>query len=587
MWKMIPTANGFWKPGCEKDISTERPSGTTSIPSMPDDGEAELTWFMEDSLAKTLARPESGPDLMETAAASGGRCLDAFGKWDPDTSLLRTFQGSLLEDKPAPWLESFPVSGTIVSGIAYRLPPLVPRTSVGGGGVLPTPVKGDGERASKNYGRGNLTLLGAQEYWPTPDVPNGGRGIPKDALFSGNTIYNKDGKKVQLGLENAVRFPTPQTTDAPDGYGPPNKNANTTLWNGANSLGQMAKQGLWPTPKGSPEHYGQPRENDRGDLQAAVLWPTPQAHDTGAGDADRVGRFGTEHDGRNLNDEVQLWRTRDGYSGRGAPQDPEKRKEGGHSVNLQDQTGGQLNPVFVCWLMGLPKNWTALNPHEIMGDSPNMEDEHARPATETDPDQTLPRVPGTDGPAEIQWQTGRLGSLYETCFLQPPVYGALISERGTYPLCDRQAQHQESQGLLRELWSWRETRDASQGLELAEQRPFQLNNALQFLSHIPSPPAGRHQSSQAEAAMLCLRQAFCQTWIVQYPSDTVQGIWQSLSDEEKEWTVICACYGGWWAEWPGVPRVATGIKDRVNRLKMGGNGIVPDCPAALLRGLNR
>ncbi|KKK82608.1 hypothetical protein LCGC14_2801670, partial [marine sediment metagenome] len=77
------------------------------------------------------------------------------------------------------------------------------------------------------------------------------------------------------------------------------------------------------------------------------------------------------------------------------------------------------------------------------------------------------------------------------------------------------------------------------------------------------------------------------TWIVQYPSDTVQGIWQSLSDEEKEWTVICACYGGWWAEWPGVPRVATGIKDRVNRLKMGGNGIVPDCPAALLRGLNR
>jgi hypothetical protein len=33
--------------------------------------------------------------------------------------------------------------------------------------------------------------------------------------------------------------------------------------------------------------------------------------------------------------------------------------------------------------------------------------------------------------------------------------------------------------------------------------------------------------------------------------------------------------GTWWQEERGLPRVATGIKDRVNRLKCLGNGIVP------------
>ena len=33
--------------------------------------------------------------------------------------------------------------------------------------------------------------------------------------------------------------------------------------------------------------------------------------------------------------------------------------------------------------------------------------------------------------------------------------------------------------------------------------------------------------------------------------------------------------GTWWAEERGLPRLAEGQKDRVNRLKMLGNGIVP------------
>jgi len=43
--------------------------------------------------------------------------------------------------------------------------------------------------------------------------------------------------------------------------------------------------------------------------------------------------------------------------------------------------------------------------------------------------------------------------------------------------------------------------------------------------------------------------------------------------------------GTWWQEERGLPRVATGIKDRVNRLKCLGNGIVPASLSLFLRGL--
>ena len=42
--------------------------------------------------------------------------------------------------------------------------------------------------------------------------------------------------------------------------------------------------------------------------------------------------------------------------------------------------------------------------------------------------------------------------------------------------------------------------------------------------------------------------------------------------------------GTWWQEERGLPRIATGIKDRVNRLKCLGNGIVPASLALFLRG---
>jgi hypothetical protein len=70
---------------------------------------------------------------------------------------------------------------------------------------------------------------------------------------------------------------------------------------------------------------------------AAKLWTTPQSHDTAAGNAERVGRFGTEHGGANLTDDVTLWSTpqaRDTHH----PSEPDSEKLAeGWTIDLNEQ----------------------------------------------------------------------------------------------------------------------------------------------------------------------------------------------------------------------------------------------------------
>ena len=58
---------------------------------------------------------------------------------------------------------------------------------------------------------------------------------------------------------------------------------------------------------------------------------------------------------------------------------------------------------------------------------------------------------------------------------------------------------------------------------------------------------------------------------------------EPLSQEDYDEWFQAQRDGTWWQEERGLPRVATGIKDRVNRLKCLGNGIVPSCLALFLR----
>lgn len=122
---------------------------------------------------------------------------------------------------------------------------------------------------------------------------------------------------------------------------------------------------LWMTPKARDADFGTPSTSDRTremstHLATQVMWATPQHHDHHAGDPNRVGRFGTKHGGRNLNDEVllptaQVSPGRNNTSGRS---NPDSNHHSGETIyDLAYREGGKLNPDWVCRMMGFPDGW--------------------------------------------------------------------------------------------------------------------------------------------------------------------------------------------------------------------------------------
>lgn len=111
----------------------------------------------------------------------------------------------------------------------------------------------------------------------------------------------------------------------------------------------------WPTArKEDGENCAGPSQLERNSdpLNVAVLrgQPCPDS-----GQADRASR---STDGNR----EWLWRTPTDDTKRGGSQDAEKRKAGGHTINLADQVHnqGKLNPHWVFCLMGYPPLWAEI-----------------------------------------------------------------------------------------------------------------------------------------------------------------------------------------------------------------------------------
>lgn len=146
------------------------------------------------SRAKTSATPGSGRGLRVSVAAYGLSSPALLASYDHATCSWRTSQRSLDGDL-TPFLETWPRSGLMRSGTAYRLPPLVPLTAGTGCLSWPTPSaeqhnyqedpaqwleRRERIKAKGINGNGMGMPLGiAVKLWPTPrhsDADRGGRG---------------------------------------------------------------------------------------------------------------------------------------------------------------------------------------------------------------------------------------------------------------------------------------------------------------------------------------------------------------------------------------------------------------------------
>jgi hypothetical protein len=271
---------------CSKDTSPAQNDSQTC-------GSAEhttleqLTCLPADSPARTSAMPAAARGLTGSGRDSGQNTCESFASYDRDLCLWRTYQLCFTWDS-GEFSESWPRAGMTRSGIAYRLSPLVPRISVTEFGYWPTPCSAmEAPNLGSNKVNGPTSLAQvARQMWPTP-------------------VANDDNKSVEAHLAMKARM----------NGGP--RCAITSL----NVAVKAAERGMWPTP---------------------------QAHDAQKGYAERVGRFGTEHGGRNLNDWVQQWPT------------PTANRRSGLQSHGKNAITGQLNPTWVEWLMGFPLEWTDL-----------------------------------------------------------------------------------------------------------------------------------------------------------------------------------------------------------------------------------
>jgi hypothetical protein len=198
--------------------------GMTFKPLTENLGRALLMSYLEDFHAKTSQPLAEAQGLMENEAECGEKWRGSFTKYDPDTSLWKTHQCSLLGDLDE-FSETWPQWGLMRDGECWEqrtLEQTIRGTESGLSEKLPTPQSTDYRSKPtslswKAKGGVNFSLSNPeiQAKWPTPDANCGARGTQE--LW---TPKRKSGQPAQYTINQAVRdrqtWPTPQASDNRD-----------------------------------------------------------------------------------------------------------------------------------------------------------------------------------------------------------------------------------------------------------------------------------------------------------------------------------------------------------------------------------
>ncbi len=216
------------------------------------------------------------------------------------------------------------------------------------------------------------------------------------------------------GTGYGLHVPTPRASDGPD------PSSHGRSWSATDyNLHNFVR--LWPTPTQDSASQRKGRYKQGGlPLAAAVtMWATPQAHDSTTGNAKRVGRYGTKHGARNLNDEVAMWPTPNVPNG-GRTMRPEEIRAKGATAKGKRQVG--LENAVKLWptpkaedsqcagghrgtadtLHAAVKKWPTPNVSDGKGPNTRAEGKDRSPA-----DDDLPtRAGGQLNPPWVEWLMG-------------------------------------------------------------------------------------------------------------------------------------------------------------------------------------
>lgn len=208
-----PTPDQYYWPDKTTEHSRLSRFGMTCVPLTAIHGEALLTWFREDFLAKTSVLRARVPDSMEREAAFGQRWQGSFAKFSLDSFSWKTAQYSLLGDSEL-FSETWPRWGSMRNGACYlRQIPALP-IYASESGLWPTPCASDNsdravsqsvhitssglpKHVAENGQKSQMRLSQAAKMWPTPNASDGSK-------WSNQSLAERKEKGQQVRLNTAV-----------------------------------------------------------------------------------------------------------------------------------------------------------------------------------------------------------------------------------------------------------------------------------------------------------------------------------------------------------------------------------------------
>jgi hypothetical protein len=353
-----------WQRAWKKAPWMRRLSGVTCEPSMATRGVESWIALLRDTRASRSASRASNSDT-KTPAISGPRLTGSSARSGRVLFSLRTWQRIFVWASP-PCAEICKTEATafrqdysarlksaqaIAASGFSSWPTARANESQGGeymnqrdGSTLPTltgaaqlwrtPEASVGDKGGMNSrdSKGHPHLCTQAFHWPTPNTPTGGRVCSaQEVAAKGMTAKGKR----QVSLESATKhWPTPVGTDG--GHQEPD---------GKRGLNLRTRAQVWPTPTAQDsEQSGSPNANHLTLHRSTANWASPAARDW---KSDEASQATLERNARPLSEQVCQF----------LPLGP-TLPVGPASSPAIPTSHQRLNPVFTCWLMGLPWFWT-------------------------------------------------------------------------------------------------------------------------------------------------------------------------------------------------------------------------------------
>jgi hypothetical protein len=187
----------------------------------------------------------------------------------------------------------------------------------------------------------------------------------------------------------------------------------------------------------------------------------------------------------------------------------------------------------------------------------------------------------------LQRSTGEYECVSPPEVLRQGLHGEKPREKERQPVGNSEEGGEIPWREMRELRNNKEPGSTSQGQKPKEQYSNKHPNTVQQLPHENSLERGKNNFQKEKFLLQGLWDACTEIGYVPETLPEICEIWRSASDEEKNWIALRVGTGNpFCGEWPNVPRVATGVKNRVDRLKCLGNAVVPQQVYPILKAIS-